>query len=99
MKTRFAVAAIFAGLIGSNLYMPAATGAYSYCSEPRAPSIYLSKPTKPFCATTRNCEQWQVDMYRNEVRSYYNDLETYADDVDRYYRNAADYVECMSDLD
>lgn len=99
MKKRFVCAAMLGGVVISSLCAPAATGAYSYCSEPRAPSAYLSKPTKPFCATTSNCEQWQVDMYRNEVRSYYNDLQAYADDVDRYYRNAADYVECMSDLD
>jgi hypothetical protein len=78
---------------------PSANAAFGFCSQPMAPTAYLSKPRKPFCATDRSCEQWEVDMYRNRVRDYYSNLRQYANEVDQFYRDAADYVDCMSDLD
>ena len=78
---------------------PSANAAFGFCSQPMAPSTYLSKPSKPYCAANRSCEEWEVNMYRNQVRNYYHDLKRYADEVDEFYRDAADYVECMSDLD
>ncbi len=76
-----------------------ASAAYSYCMEPRAPSFYGTKPSKPFCAAARNCSKWDVDNYRSSIEQHFNRLRQYAADVDSYYRNAQEYVECMGDLD
>ena len=57
------------------------------------------KPTKPYCAASRNCSEYQVSSYKSAVRSYFDDLEQYANDVNRYHKQATDYVECMADLD
>ena len=71
----------------------------SYCMEPRAPSAFLTRPRLPFCASTRSCSELDASMYQNAVRQYFNQLEEYASAVDRYYRQALEYVRCMSDLD
>jgi hypothetical protein len=76
-----------------------ADAAYGFCMAPRAPSVFLSKPTKPFCAASRSCEQWQVTSYKNEVEQYFNSLKTYLEDVDKYQKKAYEYAECMADLD
>ena len=65
--------------------------------EPRAPSLFVTKPTKPLCYD--GCSSWEISSYRSEVESYYISLEQYANDVDRYYKRATEYVECMADLD
>lgn len=78
---------------------PANAAASSYCSEPRAPSMYISKPSKPYCASSRSCSSWEVSSYKSSVERYYQELEDYADGVNRYVRQANDYIECMSDLD
>jgi hypothetical protein len=70
-----------------------------FCTEPRAPMVYISRPTRPFCAATSNCTQFDVDYYRRTVREYFRQLQEYAEAVDRYYRSAGQYVECMSHLD
>lgn len=90
---------VAAVLIASNYSPTDAQAASGFCSQPMAPTSYLTKPRKPFCATTRSCDDWQVQAYRNEVSRYFNNLRNYADDLDRYYSNAVDYIECMSDLD
>ena len=72
---------------------------YGYCTQPFAPSAYLSKPSKPFCATMRNCSDWEVRSYRYEVDRYYANLRRYAGEVDDYYEEAISYIRCMQDLD
>jgi hypothetical protein len=72
----------------------------AFCFEPKAPSIlFLRKPTKPYCASTQSCEEWEVESYKSDVRRYYRSLEDYASSVDRFYKQAAEYVGCMSKLD
>ena len=77
----------------------AALASYGYCSQPMAPSTYLNKPSKPYCATAGTCKQWDVDNYKNQVNSYYDSLNRYAREVDDYYEQASRYVKCMADLD
>ena len=93
MKKIIAAAALLSALpIGP------ASAQYSYCSQPMAPSGYLSKPSKPFCATMRNCSDFEVTAYKNDVERYFNQLKRYANEVEEYYSAAADYVQCMSKL-
>ena len=76
-----------------------AVAAYGFCMEPRAPSVYITKPMKPYCAASRSCEQWQVDSYKNEIDRYFDNLKTYLADVDRYRKKAYEYASCMAELD
>jgi len=69
----------------------------SFCMQPSAPSIYISKPMKPFCAP--RCSEWDVQMYRDEIDRYYRRLKDYAREVEDYYHQAGDYIECMAKLD
>lgn len=72
----------------------------AFCIEPKAPSLlFIRKPMKPYCATDRSCDQWEVDAYKSEVSRYFSQLKQYAADVDEYYKDAAEYVGCMSKLD
>lgn len=73
--------------------------AYGFCSQPRVPSAYLSKPNKPFCAGMGECSKWQIDSYQREVRSYFDNLRRYAGEIDGYYNDAQKYIKCMSELD
>lgn len=68
-----------------------------YCSQPTAPSAYISKPSKPFCAP--RCSEWEVQTYRDELDRYFRRLKQYAQEVDDYYREAGEYVDCMAKLD
>ena len=71
-----------------------------YCSAPVAPSIgFVSKPSKPYCAATRSCEDWQVRSYQNDVEDYFRKLKRYANDVESFYSDAGSYVKCMATLD
>ena len=83
-----------AALTGSSAH-----AAYAFCMEPRAPNFFGHKPSKPICATMRNCSSFEVNAYRDDVDRYYRDLRQYVEDIDKYYKNASDYVECMSKLD
>lgn len=76
-----------------------AKAAILFCSQPYAPTAYLSKPSKPYCLTFGQCERWEIDNYRSEVDRYFRSLSQYADEVDNYYADAVQYVRCMSDLD
>jgi hypothetical protein len=95
---------ITAGLIatfaaGSLVNSSAAGAALGFCYEPSAPSTFLRKPQKPYCAITTSCSSWQVNSYRSDIESYFRKLRTYAEEVDTYYSDASDYVQCMSKLD
>lgn len=70
------------------------------CFEPRAPSsLFLRKPIKPYCASSGSCDEWEVSSYKDEVRRYYQALEDYAVAVDKFHKKAAEYIDCMADLD
>ena len=100
MKKWKIAAALFAAFVAGNLFnSTAASAAYGFCMAPRAPSAFLTKPIKPYCAASRSCSEWQVRSYRNEVDSYFRNLRAFAEDVDEYYSDATDYVACMSKLD
>jgi hypothetical protein len=71
----------------------------SYCSKPFAPSEFLMKPNKPYCAINRSCSQWEVDSYKREVEDYFAKLKQYLVKVDRYYDEAYKYAKCMAELD
>src|SRR6476659_10108285 len=76
-----------------------AQASFGFCMEPRAPSLFASRPQKPYCATTHSCEQWQVDSYKIEVTQYFDALQTYLVNVDAYRKKAYEYAQCMADLD
>jgi hypothetical protein len=76
-----------------------AQAALRFCSAPYAPTAFLRKPSKPYCAITQDCDELDVQMYQNEISRYFKALKKYAQDVDEYYENAAKYVKCMSELD
>jgi hypothetical protein len=76
-----------------------ATAAFGYCSKPFAPSDFISKPSKPYCAAMRNCSDWEVQSYKSDVESYFRKLKSYLADVDQYYEDAYKYAKCMAELD
>jgi hypothetical protein len=76
-----------------------ASAAFGFCNQPMAPTPFLRKPTKPYCAIDRSCEQWQVDSYKNEIDRYFKSLKSYLADVDRYREDAYAYAKCMADFD
>jgi hypothetical protein len=76
-----------------------AQAAFGFCSQPFAPTMFLTKPTKPYCAISRNCSDFDVQNYRNEIDSYFDRLKKYARGVDDYYTGAQSYIKCMADLD
>lgn len=69
----------------------------AYCVQPSPPSIYISKPMKPFCSP--RCSEFQVQMYRDEIDRYFRRLKDYAREVEDYYRDAGEYIQCMAKLD
>lgn len=93
---RASMPAVLITMLASSV--PAQAG-YGFCMEPRAPSLFVTKPQKPFCAATHSCEQWEVDMYKSAVNRYFDSLQTYLVDVDSYRKKAYEYAECMADLD
>jgi hypothetical protein len=88
----------FGMLILGSIGKPSAAVA-SICFEPRAPTVYLRKPSKPFCAAMHSCTEFDVSSYKRDIERYFRDLQQYLDDVGRYRREANEYVECMSKLD
>lgn len=61
--------------------------AWAYCSEPDPPSR-CSKPekpeppTRPYCAATQSCSEWQVSSYNSELDQYRSDRREYESDVE-----------------
>ena len=97
MKTYLNLLAV-ATIAATTSSVPAGA-ALSYCSAPMAPSMYLRKPMRPFCAASRDCSASEVGLYRSEVERYFRSLRRYAQEVDAFYTDSATYIECMSDLD
>ena len=96
-KIGAAVAVAFGA--GTFVNSPASSAALGFCYEPSAPSVYLRKPDKPYCAASRSCSTWEVNGYKSEIDSYFRKLRSYAQEVDSYYSEATEYVACMSKLD
>ena len=87
-----------------------ASKAFSWCSEPMAPSApsSWSKPTKPsvpYCvnewSNTHTCDDWTINSYNSDVDYYNSQLQSYRYDVDNYVRElqnfaneAAAYANC-----
>jgi hypothetical protein len=90
---------IVAALVGASVSSTPASAAFGFCSQPFAPTAFLTRPSKPFCASMRNCTEFDVQQYRNEIDRYYTDLKRYATQVNDYYDAATAYVKCMADLD
>jgi hypothetical protein len=91
---------VLAGTLLFVLPLGAADAMLRYCSQPMAPSLgFISKPSKPYCAATRTCSDWDVSSYKSDVEQYFRKLKRYAEEVDTYYVEAGDYVKCMADLD
>jgi len=98
-RLKITAALVAAFTAGAVLNVGTANAAYGFCSQPHAPSAFFSKPTKPYCFTSRNCSEWQINSYKSDVDRYYENLRRYAGQVDDYYNSATKYVECMSYLD
>jgi hypothetical protein len=94
-----------AALMGLTL-LPAAAHAQFYCSAPSAPSTF-SRPTKPdaprkpFCDAMRNCQQYEVDLYNEQLRRYRRESSQYVEEakdyiarLKRYVDDANAYAEC-----
>ena len=72
--------------------------ALAYCSEPDPPSRYSKPekpepPTRPYCAATQSCSEWQVRSYNSELDQYRSDLREYESDVEDYIRKLKSYVD------
>lgn len=85
-------------MLGSQVAAPEAH-ASSYCSQPMAPTTFLVKPMKPYCAWSKSCSQFEVDSYRNDVNRHFEQLKRYSREVNDFYSGASDYIECMAQLD
>lgn len=75
-----------------------ASSALAYCSEPDAPSSYAkprkpTPPTRPYCAATRSCSDWEVSSYNSQLQTYQHELDRYEAAVQRYVRQLKDYVD------
>lgn len=67
-----------------------------FCMEPTAPISFLRRPALPYCASSRSCDQFEVNTYNQALTRFRRQLVEYAEQVDRYYRTAGEYIECMS---
>lgn len=99
MKLRMLITAGLAFAAGVSVPTYQANAQFGYCVQPHAPTVFLSQPRRPFCATTRSCSEWEVSSYQRQVSNYFDDLRRYAGQVDSYYEDAQRYIECMATLD
>ena len=91
-------------LLSITLLLSSQNALAQVCIAPRAPSIFVSKPQKPFKPTCfGECSDIQissynsqVELYNIQIKSYYAQLNAYAIDVDKFYKRAVEYIECMS---
>jgi hypothetical protein len=82
------------------MFVYASPAQAAFCFEPRSPSLFISKPTKPYCATSGSgCESWAIESYRSEVKRYIGQLEEYLSRVEKYRKDAFEYAQCMAKLD
>ena len=47
----------------------------------------------------RNCSDWEVQSYKDDLERYFKKLKTYLEAVDQYRFDAYDYAKCMAELD
>ena len=65
------------------------------CTPPSPPYDKPRKPvppTKPWCAGSRTCSQYQVDDYNRQVDRYNEDLRRFEQKVGDYRRRLEDYL-------
>lgn len=88
-------------LIATTIAIPtgAAANPTRYCSKPFEPTVFITKPTKPFCAASRSCSDWEVSNYKREVEDHFRKLKRYLVEIDEYYEQAYQYARCMSELE
>lgn len=72
--------------------------ALAFCSEPSPPWTKPSPPSTPYCVNTwdntHTCDDWQIDSYNREVRTYRDDVAEYVAALQRYVDDAVDYAKC-----
>lgn len=107
--TARAVAVLIAGLLSCAPMAPASAGVY--CSEPRTPTFYERKPTKPtapYCvneyARTHSCSEVEISRYNREIDVYNAQLESYMrrarsyiSELNDFLKKAREYAQCESD--
>lgn len=99
-------------LLVTGIALVFAPASWAYCSEPSPPSRYSKPdkpepPSRPYCAATQSCSEWQVRSYNSELEQYRSDLREYESDVEDYVRklkayvdDAVEYAKCeIRDLD
>lgn len=73
--------------------------AFAYCSEPSAPYGKPTRPDTPYCVNTftntHTCDDWEIDRYNSEIRSFKSDYETYVRRLRDYVDEAVEYAECQ----
>jgi len=75
--------------------------AQAYCPEPSFP-IYTpnppSKPDEPYCVIWKNCTEWDVRIYKQELESWADDLQRYVNEAQEvareYAENALEFARC-----
>lgn len=88
--------------VGLLLVLPlgSADAMFRFCLEPTAPSLsFIRKPTKPFCASSGRCSEYEISSYKSDVEDYFRKLRRYAQEVETFYSEAGVYVKCMAELD
>lgn len=89
-----------AAVISFTLCASSSTNAsMGFCSKPFAPSDFIMKPNKPYCAISRSCSKWDIDNYKQQIDRYFDQLKTYLRNVDEYRDKAYEYATCMAELD
>ena len=83
---------------------------FAYCSDPfppDPPSNYYrpTKPSTPYCvntySNTHTCDEWEIDSYNSQLRTYKNDvddyirrLKNYVSEASYFANEAVDYANC-----
>lgn len=79
----------------SALALPCVANA-AYCFEPSTPyGGAPRRPNKPICASMRNCSQWEISSYQNEMEDYVRKLKRYVEEANMYAQEALEYAKCQ----
>ena len=76
--------------------------AFGYCTKPyaSAPQMpWTDPPAAPNCiryGDVSQCEDWELQRYRDEMKDFIFSMERYAEEVREYARESAEYTECMA---
>ena len=70
-----------------------------YCTEPRAPAFYDTKPAKPYVPScineyshTNTCNEYEISAYNSEIDSFNSKLRMYKADADFYISQLNQYI-------